>query len=685
MNGKTTRIFKEARPLFWPWCAVVCAGALPLFHRFHSNPPVGTIEWINVAGFFLGIPLLAALPFGNEFQNRTLYLLLSQPVSRSRMFVEKLGTQLLVVLSAGLVFFASDAAGGVRQQDPYSLLFYVSWILAILGSSTFWTLFTRSTLGGVALITVLQIVVVFLPNFAHRLILQIVVVFLPNFARWLIWKVPQMPGDYGNLSMPILFLLIYAGVMFWLGWRKLARFQATGGMAGDDLLTAGPQVLPGALVSWLRCRPRGAVLNLFRKEFRLLRPVWLISLLAAVGWACLTLLGLLHPQGLTRNFETAVVSAGVITTLIVAVLAGSLSLGEEKTSGTHLWQLSLPVPARRQWFVKLCMALFAGFVGAGVVPLLIAGRLLGSSHMLADVHVGRDLLVGAVLLTFAAFWCACAVKGTVPAVLWALPVMIALYFPVELGKWAGRGLTNLFLSRFDPFANVKFAAAVSHLRSNAFFKLIEAASTNMTDSAQAALVLTTLILVPTMLCAVIQSYRLFRAQLQDRALSVLRSLLPLATLASLCGFSSLASYTFVGRAAWATLDPRWTGLTETIEALRKIQSGVAKPDASHPLELNVEDLAKAFPLSKSTRRLLGDSHITLSLDAPPHHGYFGCAENPLPFGRFVRRDSWYSAIIRLDGSSFAVAFDPANHNPVSVGFCAGQPPPPPEGGVVRVP
>ena len=30
MNAKTTRILKEARPLFWPWCAVVLAGALPL-------------------------------------------------------------------------------------------------------------------------------------------------------------------------------------------------------------------------------------------------------------------------------------------------------------------------------------------------------------------------------------------------------------------------------------------------------------------------------------------------------------------------------------------------------------------------------------------------------------------------------------------------------------------------------
>jgi hypothetical protein len=76
----------------------------------------------------------------------------------------------------------------------------------------------------------------------------------------------------------------YAGVMLWLGWRTLARFQATGGMGGDDLLMADPNVMPGAWARWLRSRSSGVVLNLIRKELRLLRPVWLFSLLAAVCW-----------------------------------------------------------------------------------------------------------------------------------------------------------------------------------------------------------------------------------------------------------------------------------------------------------------------------------------------------------------------------------------------------------------
>ena len=115
-----------------------------------------------------------------------------------------------------------------------------------------------------------------------------------NLADWLRARGYLSPGNLIVVSTIVFVFLCYAGVMLWLGWRKLARFQATGGMAGDDLLMAGPDVMPGALAGWLRCRPTGAVLNLIRKELRLLRPVWLISLLAAVGWACLTLFGLLH-------------------------------------------------------------------------------------------------------------------------------------------------------------------------------------------------------------------------------------------------------------------------------------------------------------------------------------------------------------------------------------------------------
>jgi hypothetical protein len=439
MAAKTTRILKDARPLMLPWCAVALAGALPLVY------PVAWTTLIYLIGFFV-VPVLATLSLGDEFQHRTFSLLLSQPVGRMRIWGEKLSITVVAVVSS-ILFFSLALRATSFHPGRLELAFAGAWIVAITASATFWTLFTRSTVGGVALNTGVQSFISFtIPR--------------GNLADWLRARGYLAPG---NLIVPFtvtFIVLCYAGVMVWLGGRMLTRFQVTGGMAGDDLLMAGPDVIPGALADWFRSRPSGVVLNLIRKELRLLRPVWLISLLAALGWACLTLFGLLFERGFSRNFETAVVIVGVGSTLIIAILAGTLSLGEESASGTHSWHLTLPVSAFRQWQIKLGMALLAGVMGAGLLPMLIAGRLFGSSRSLADVHLGTGWLVVVLLLTFAAFWCACAANATVRAVLWVVPVMIVLGLANQFGEWGGRELTDLVISRFDLFANLKIANAV---------------------------------------------------------------------------------------------------------------------------------------------------------------------------------------------------------------------------------
>jgi len=651
MNAKTTRILKEARPLFWPWCAVAAAGVLPLAH------PPQLIELIWPIGFFLGIPLLATLPLGNEFEHRTLSLLLSQPIGRMKIWGEKLSVTVVAVLSA-VLFFSLTLRATALRQDWKIWAFGGAWIVAITASAPFWTLFTRSTVGGVVLNIGVQSFIGFTVPWA-------------NLAAWLRARGYLSPGNPFVVSAVTFVFLCYAGVMLWLGWRLLARFQATGGMAGDDLLTAGPDVMPGAWAGWLRCRSKGAALNLIRKELRLLRPVWLISLLAALGWACLSLFGSLFERGSSKNFEIAVVIVGVVSTLMIAIFAGSLSLGEERTSGTHAWQLTLPVSARRQWLIKLCIALFAGLVGAGLLPWLIAGRILfGASRIFSDVHFGMGWLVVVLILTFASFWCACAVKGTVRAVLWVFPVLIAVGLANLSGERSGRKLVDVLVARFDPFTSFRFATAVSRLDHNILFRLIDAASENMTGSLQAARVLTAMLLFPVLLLAVIQSYRLFRAQLQDRALSVVRSLLPLAMTAFLCSFSLLAFCTFVREATAQTRALVFrTGLAieEILRAqvIEKTSPSAAKLDATHPLQLTGDDVEKAdserafkfpFPLPDNTRRWLRNARITVTPDKSHPSGFY-CVEP-----RWGGTWCYYSASIHLaDGTDLTESWEPDVH------------------------
>jgi len=644
MEAKTTRILMEARPLLWPWCAVALAGALPLVY------PCDVRALIILIGF-LAIPLMATLSLGDEFQHRTLSLLLSQPIGRMRIWAEKISVTVVAILSAILVFSLALRATSFhpgRQESAFA----GAWIVAITASATFWTLFTRSSVGGVALNIGVQSFISFAVPWT-------------KLADGLRARGYLAPGSLLVPSTVTFAFLCYAGVMLWLGARMLARFQATGGIASDDLLMAGPDVTSGALAGWLRCRPKGALLNLFRKELRLLRPVWLIILLAGVGWSCLTLFGLLFERGFSRNFETAVVIVGVVSTLMIAILAGSLPLGEEKTPGTHAWNLTLPVPALLQWRVKLCIALWAGFVGGWLLPLLIARRFLyGPSRIFVDVHFGIGWLVGVLVLTFAAFWCACAVDGTVAAVLWVTPVTMVLggasYFARLLGdglvvsSWGPTPFENgsdwLLMNlaqRRNPLLNL-----LGNLRFDWWVARVSFSDHWWLSPLENSASYAALVGGPALILAVVQSYRLFRAQNRGDSRSVMRNLLPLALLVFLCGFSLAAFDAF-----WWRAGSQVFFFNSAIgNAIVKTLPDAAKLHPTEPLKLTVDDVAKAWfwPLENSTRHWLSGARITVTPDKA-HPGGFFCPLDPRG-----HTSCYFSATIHLaDGTDIIQSYDPS--------------------------
>ena len=533
MSPRSSRVMKEARELFRPWCGVVTLCALPLFH-------VGrTLSQTSIALCALGIPMLATLSLGYEFHQRTLSLLLSQPISRLKIWAEKMSVAIVAVLLVALVFCYGWRSA--FQQDSKLWVVAGVYLLATVPSATFWTLFARSTIGG------------FLLNGIFPYILILV--------HWneIFGSDPPAVRSINGLWITAFAALCYAGAMLWLGGRRLARFQVEGSMAGDDLLMAGSSVMPEALAGLLRCRPTGAVFNLIRKELRLLRPLWLMSFLSLVYLTGLTLFRFLHLHDSAAPFpEGAYVLLYIPVILfspLVAILAGSLSMWEEKSSGTQSWHMTLPVSARRQWLVKLAVALFTGLVCAVLLPVLmmvVLGFMFGTHFMFVDqAMVGLTiaggsiglaggplfgflflfvnqtvpgLLLTALLLTVAAFWCACAVNGTVRTALWFVPAVGALLLAGRCGGWIAPKLVDFVIARLDPFANFRFINAVSNLHLQLFFLVAT------------PLRVVTLLLVPTLLIAVMQSYRLFRAQLSDSILSVIRNLAPLAITAFLSVF-----------------------------------------------------------------------------------------------------------------------------------------------------
>jgi hypothetical protein len=420
---------------------------------------------------------------------------------------------------------------------------------------------------------------------------------------------------------------------------------------------------------------------LIRKEFCLLRPVWLITLLAALSWTWLTAVWLLHHRTTTKSFDTVATMVGVSCTLMIAILAGSSSLGEERSSGTHAWQLTLPAAALLQWGVKLSMALGAAALGAWLLPALIAGRsFFISSNLWGSGNFSPTLLIAVLLLTFAAFWCACATNGTVSAVLWVAPAAIFLglvnYF-AQQSAYALVPFRGLFsFNSLDALSFAWFVTGVAHphyrefnlLTSNLRFdwwvtnfsyRHYQVWNVLSTPAAYAVLVGG-----PALLLAIIQSYRLFRAQPRASA-RLVRNLLPLALLIFLCGFSLTL---FNG--LWPLVTNQVPGLLgATNGAIQKAIPTAARTKAQLPLQLTLEDVAAAWPLvlPENTRRWLTHARITVTPDKA-HPGGFYCEEDR------ERREGWrpcyYSATIHLaDGTEIFESYEPAaRHGPGSGRF-----------------
>ena len=569
MNARFIRIKKEGRALFWPWCAVVVAGASPIVLPHEYAEPMSFLS------FFLGVPLLAILSIGNEFQHRTLSLWLTQPFSRMQLWVEKMIVMCSAALSAALVSGIVMLSITWPLMRPTYRLAAIVYVLVTVASATLCTLATRSTLGGLALFSGL----LFLGSLFSGGISE------PPPPGQPLHVVPSLAATLTIIPVGICF----AALMLWLSARKLAHFQVAGGSAEGDLLMAGPVLMPEALAAWFRPRPSGALLNLVRKEFRLLRPLWVMGLLVLLYVACLAMFRLLPspPVAEPRTvLQWALLGPLVSVCIAIAGLAGILSLGEEKTSGTHAWHMTLPISSRRQWLIKFVVSMLAGVSCSVLLPvivMMVAGSLFGSPWMYVTPGALRDDLILAAVLTFVCFWCACAANGTVRAAAWTLPLTVAVVLAMVAGTWLGHELARNTGTLAD------FVVSAFHLSPQAFAAIAESVRENALW-----------MFVPTLLLAVFQSYRLFRAQPQNGALWMLRCLAPLVAITILWSFCLSAGL----------LSSHWQPFDETREAIDKIQPGNAN------LQLTGDDLAKRSPLTATTQRWLRGSRITFV----PHSG-----------------------------------------------------------------
>lgn len=353
MNANTRlRLWKETRALLPMWAAVAALIALPFLLR--TEQPMS----YAIAAYWFGCAVLGPVCIGHEFQHRTMGLLLSLPVSRRRLWWEKMAVlgaamvglfawmELLWGTEVGQVpVFAADQEMGLK-----SLVLLLLPLLVGFSSGPALALLARGTIGGVALTFLC-------PWF----LFMIGIVLVPGY--WL----SHAGGPELELGGWIITVSFYCCVLFLFGCRRFQCLEDIQGR-GQELSLPPALAKPFAEFTGRLTLGQGGVLgHLVRKEVRLHLPAFMVASGLVAMWLALVAVVSARPT-VDKGF---LMLPTVLLCLGIPVIAGIVSTAEERSLGLLDWHLTLPVSAQRQWLVKVLVA----FVVNGVLGLLLPGLL----------------------------------------------------------------------------------------------------------------------------------------------------------------------------------------------------------------------------------------------------------------------------------------------------------------------
>ena len=390
----TAQLRKEARALAPAWAGTLAAVAV-LGSRGEG------LAWFS---YCCGCALLGGLSFGHELQHRTLPMLLTQPVSRAAIWRDK-----VLVLAAALLTATPALAGALAASGSHGLLDGVVDAgpervrilpfvpLCILCGAPLLALLTQSVLGGA--------------------ILSLAV---PGMCLTLSVAVHLLFPSLGTVAVTSTLVLIYLPVAFAGGYLQFRAQQAR------------PLESRALSLPWSSPARAGPLAALLGKELRLQYGT---VALAAPLWGLFFLGGILsRVEG--GDWPAVATAVTTIVMLILPLVAGAVTLGEERSMGVADWQLTLPPPARQQWLAKMLVTLPLSLLFGLAVPLLVARPRV-------DAEVLVVLVVGHLLFTHLAIYAGSLTRGTVPAILLALGFWSAVGVALSPGvpdRYAARWL-----------------------------------------------------------------------------------------------------------------------------------------------------------------------------------------------------------------------------------------------------
>ncbi len=336
------------------------------------NRPDAPNSWRNFMTIFpfLLCPAMVVMmvlnAFGREISGGTLPQLLTQPISREKIWRTKvwlLAGALVVITGVWMVSIHSylNAFLEVHEARWYreNMLLAPALFALVAFSGGLWTvlLFRQVTAAfwftliapGAILLTVSTVMENHPAHARSTLIFALVIYSVAGFiwARRLFLNAQDIVRTGGDITMP--------------RWRGLGR-------TGERRL-------------W---RPRAA---LWRKELHLHQSLFaLAGLLLLQHLAVLVVRKFVHIQD-SSGILDAVLHMFWVLWLFMSLIVGCTAVAEERKLGTLEGQLCLPVARRRQFVSKFLCALLLSVLFGAVVPMLLEGKRI---FPVFDPHFGES-------------------------------------------------------------------------------------------------------------------------------------------------------------------------------------------------------------------------------------------------------------------------------------------------------
>jgi hypothetical protein len=411
------RIAKEIGVLLPAFGLTLSASVLPLLW-----PGMG-VFWMLIL-FSSGCLIMGALVFGNEFQHKTMSLLLIQPMARTAIWKQK-----MLVLGVALVIGAGVLCIGFELSEwqefsrmDLGWMFFGLISLCAFCTTPWWTLLCRSTLLGAMGSLGPPIALLLLNGLANELM-----------------RTPRVEPFSGTAL-----LIAYCVAAYWLGYRRFRTLQDLGPVSQELTIPARLESLLLRPFRRLSAGFTGAFGSLVKKELRLQQ----ISFLGAGLFCLVVVAGTVLYQGhftVGRSLdlgELILPQAFVIYMPLLPFMAGAVGVAEEKAWGVTDWQMTLPPSALTQWSTKMLVTLSTSLILGLVLPiaLLLAASVLGlldrdgSSAPLPMVLV-LAAVMGHLLLTSVVVYAATLSSNTLRAIMLAFGLLFVAGCLIKIAAW----------------------------------------------------------------------------------------------------------------------------------------------------------------------------------------------------------------------------------------------------------